>query len=60
MSFLPLDASAIETALSTAFTAMKTDVLSYITTILPIALGIVGAVFAIRWAVKFFKSVANK
>lgn len=58
--FLMGEASAIETALQTAFTTMKTDILSYVTTILPIALGIVGAIFAIRWAVKFFKSIASK
>lgn len=52
--------TTISSVLSTAFQSMSSDIMGYVTTILPIALGIVGAIFGIRWAVKFFKSIANK
>lgn len=53
------EASPTETALVTGLTAVKTDVLSIVTAILPIALGIVGVFLAVRFGMKFFKSVSK-
>lgn len=49
----------IQTALETAFTGVKTDVLSVITTALPIGLGIFAAFFGIKKGVGFFRSIAK-
>lgn len=54
-----LEESAISTALQTAFNTMKTDILGYVVVILPIALGILGAILGIRYAIKFFKSTSK-
>ena len=54
-----LEDSAISTALQTAFNTMKTDILGYVVVILPIALGILGAILGIRYAIKFFKSTSK-
>ena len=59
VSWLALDAVSIESALSTAFTSMKEDILGYIAVVLPIALAITGAFFGIRASVKFFKSIGK-
>lgn len=45
--------------LGTAFSGVTSDVMSTITTVLPFALAIVGAVLAIRIGIRFFKSVAK-
>lgn len=52
--------SSIVTALQTAFTSIASDVTSVITSILPIALGIVGAGVVIIFGVKWFKRLTNK
>lgn len=52
--------STLITALGTAFTTIKDDMFSILGTILPIALGIVGAGLAITFAVKYFKKISNK
>lgn len=51
---------AIQTALTTWGTQFATDAQSMITTMLPIALGIVGLSIAVMFGVKFFRKVANK
>ena len=48
-----------QSTISTAFTTVRTDIMSAITTVLPIALGIMGTVIAIRFATKFFKGIAK-
>lgn len=52
--------ATITSALGTAFTSVSSDVMSAITTILPIALGIVGAFIVVKLGIKFFKSVSGK
>ena len=52
--------STIVTALSTAFTSIAADLTSVITTIAPIALGIVGAGMVLVFGVKWFKRLTNK
>lgn len=52
--------SSIVTALQTAFTSIASDVTSVLTTILPIALGVVGAGVVIIFGVKWFKRLTNK
>lgn len=47
--------SAFETALGT----VQTDVLSYVTTALPVGLAIAGTFIAVKLGVKFFKSIAK-
>lgn len=47
-------------ALTTAMTTVKTDFFSALTSILPIALAIVGAGLVIVLGVKYFKRIANK
>lgn len=49
----------ISTALTTAFSAVQTDVTSAIGTALPYALGIMGLVLAISIVVRVFKRFAN-
>lgn len=52
--------SSIVTALQTAFSSIASDVTSVLTTILPIALGVVGAGVVIIFGVKWFKRLTNK
>lgn len=46
-------------ALSTGFSAIATNVTSVLTTIVPIALGIVGMVWVVRKGVGWFKSLSK-
>lgn len=50
----------IQSALTSSFNTMQSDIFSYIVIILPIALAVVGAFFGIRKAISFFKSTASK
>lgn len=50
----------LTSTLSTSFNSIKTDILSYVGVALPIALGIVAAIFGIKFAIRFFKSIAGK
>ena len=52
--------SSIVTALSTAFQSIASDLTTVITTIAPIALGIVGAGMVLVFGVKWFKRLTNK
>jgi hypothetical protein len=47
------------TAFTTGLTALKGDVLEVIAAIIPIALVIAGAVFAVRKGLSWFKSLAR-
>lgn len=49
----------VTTALSTGFTSIATHALNVIAVIVPIALGIVAAVFIVRRATSWFKSLAK-
>lgn len=50
---------AMTTAFSTALETVKTDVITMVTTALPIGLGIMGLFLAIRLGVGFFRSIAH-
>lgn len=52
--------SGIVSALSTAFQSIASDLATVITTIAPIALGIVGAGMVLVFGVKWFKRLTNK
>lgn len=52
--------SAIETALTTAFTSIAGDLESVITSVAPIALGVVGFGIVLTFGVKWFKRITNK
>lgn len=49
----------IKSALTTAMTSVKTDVLDILEVAVPAALAVVGVVMAIKIGVKFFKSLAS-
>lgn len=49
----------LKTALTTAFTGVKTDTLDIMGVALPAALGIVSVVMAVKIGINFFKSVAQ-
>lgn len=50
---------AMTTAMNTAFTTVKNDVLDVMTKALPAGLSIMGIVLAVTIGVRFFKKVAN-
>ena len=50
---------AITTAFQTGLGTISTDALSVIATIVPIALGIAGAIFVVRKGMSWFKSLAK-
>lgn len=52
--------NSIVSALQNAMTSVSTDVQSAISTVLPIALGIMGFGLVITLGIKYFKKIANK
>lgn len=50
----------VGTILQTAFNSLKSDILSYIAVILPIALGVFAIFFGVKKAINFFRSSAGK
>ena len=50
----------LTSTLSTSFTGIQSQIFTYIGVALPIALGIVAAIFGIKFAIRFFKSIAGK
>ena len=50
---------AIVTAFSTGLGTISTNAMSVISTIVPIALGIAGAIFVVRKGMSWFKSLAK-
>lgn len=55
---LASSADTISTQLATAVGGVQTDFDGYVKIVLPVALAIMGTIFGIRKAVKFFKSIA--
>lgn len=49
----------LTTALSTAFTSISGDAMEVIGVIVPIAIGVAGAIFVIKKALGWFKSLAK-
>ena len=64
MGYLFLESGAttnsVVTALQNAMTSVSSDVQTAITTVLPIALGIMGFGLVITLGIKYFKKIANK
>ena len=56
----PTPMENIQSALSTAFSEISTNLSTTVTSILPIALGIVGMGIVIVFGVKWFKRLTNK
>ena len=56
----PSVSSSVITALQTAFNSIASDIGSVITTIVPIALGVVGAGLVLVFGIKWFKKLTNK
>lgn len=54
-----MELTGIESAFQTAIGTVQTDVLSMITIALPVVLAIVGAVLAVRFGIRFFKTTAK-
>lgn len=52
-----MDMESINTAMSTAFSSVQTNVTSMITTCAPYALGIIGTVLAVTIGIKVFKKL---
>lgn len=50
----------LQTALSSSFNSMADNIMGYLGIALPIGLTIVGAIFGIKMAIKFFKNVSGK
>lgn len=51
--------SAIQTALTTAFTSIASDFSTTISNVLPIALGITGMIMVIRFGISLFRRLAK-
>ncbi len=49
----------VQTAIQTAFTGVKTDVLALIAIAVPAGLGITAVTMSIKMGVQFFKSIAS-
>lgn len=56
---LAAEASALQTAFTTALGTVQTDVIGYVTAALPVALAIMGTFIAVKLGIKFFKSAAK-
>lgn len=56
LSMNPASSGASE-ALVTSFTAIAADVTGVLTSALPIALGVVGFVIAVRFGIRWFRSI---
>ncbi len=49
----------IQTAMSTAFSGIQTDIVDMILIALPVGLAVLGLAIGIRYGINFFKSVMN-
>jgi len=54
------DNSSATAAMNTAFTSIAGDITATMTSVLPIALGIVGMIIVIRFGIKWFKSLVGR
>ena len=50
---------ALTTAVTTAISGLQSDILGMLGSILPYAMGILGAIVAVTFAVKFFKKISG-
>lgn len=54
-----LSQADLKGAFSTALDTVKSDIMSYIGVALPVAIGVVGTVVAVKFGIKFFKGMAK-
>lgn len=50
----------LQSTVTSSFNGISDSIFTYIGIALPIALGIVAAIFGIKFAIRFFKSIASK
>lgn len=60
MALMTSEPSAIQTALTTAFTSITGDLTSVATAVAPIALGVIGLSLVVIFGIKMFKRITNK
>ena len=62
LSVFAEEASApdLTSTVSSSFNGISNSIFTYIQIALPIGLGIVAAIFGIKFAIRFFKSIASK
>lgn len=58
--FAAEETSSLTSTVTESFNTIKSDILNYILIALPIALGVVAAVFGIKYAIKFFTQMSKK
>lgn len=54
------ETATVTNALVTGLTSVASDIQGTITSVLPVALGVVGAVMVITFGVKFFKKIIGR
>ena len=60
MLFASAEDFDVGSAVTSGFSNVADDMLSMITSILPIGLGVIGAVLAVTFGIRFFKKLAGK
>ena len=50
----------VKTSLSTGLTSAGADMMDVISTVVPIAIGVVGAILVVKLGMKIFKSLSNR
>lgn len=60
MALMSSEPSAIQSALTTAFTSITGDLSSVATSVAPIALGVIGLSLVVIFGIKMFKRITNK
>lgn len=60
MALMTSEPSAIQTALTSAFTSITGDLTSVATSVAPIALGVIGLSLVVIFGIKMFKRITNK
>lgn len=53
------ESNALQTAFQTGIEAVKTDILGFAVVALPVGLGIMALFMAVRYGIKFFKTVSK-
>lgn len=51
---------AVVTSFTSGITGIVADVMQFVAITVPIVLGLVGAIFAIKKGIKFFQNIGNK
>ena len=51
--------TVMQTALTTGLTAASTSIMGSLASVIPIALGILAAIFGVKYGIRFFKSISK-